>query len=342
MKYKIALPQVIFELGKRENQEDSIYPLAGLATEDNRFFLVCDGMGGHDKGEVASSTVCETISNYLHDHFNPDEQVTEDMLQGALDAAYTALDNRDDVDSYRKMGTTLTLLCFHTGGCLAAHIGDSRIYQIRPSTRNILYKSKDHSLVYALFEAGEITEEETYTSPQRNILTRAMQPHQDYPARATICQLTDVQAGDYFYLCSDGMIETMRDEELLDIFCNANTTEEQICQTLISQTKDNHDNHSAYIIHVLDVEQDVLPESTAQAVADNSFEAQSTLIPSKEGITNTERVDYTSSEMMIMNKQETISTKDAELLKKPENLIWIKKFFNRIKHYFTMNPKNNF
>ena len=94
------------------------------------------------------------------------------MLYAALDAAYQKLDRADDMAS-KKMGTTLCLILFHRGGLTAMHIGDSRIYPLRPSARKLIYQSKDHSLVYDLYQAGEITYEEIATSPQKNIITRA-------------------------------------------------------------------------------------------------------------------------------------------------------------------------
>ena len=62
MKFELFVPQAILQLGQRNNQEDSIYPAHGQATASDRFFLVCDGMGGHDKGEVASAAVCQGLS----------------------------------------------------------------------------------------------------------------------------------------------------------------------------------------------------------------------------------------------------------------------------------------
>jgi protein phosphatase len=270
-RYSIAMPQVIFELGKRENQEDSIFPLPGQATAESRLFLVCDGMGGHAKGEVASATVCQAISEYMQAHVQPGSPFTSDDFGQVLAFAYQELDKEDDGTAYRKMGTTLTMIYFHADGCLAAHIGDSRIYHIRPSRHQIEYRSKDHSLVYALFEAGEITEEEMYTSPQRNVLTRAMMPHQDSPATATICQLTDVLPGDYFFLCSDGMLEKLKDNELLNVVCDEILTDEQKINTLNELTKNNADNRSAYLVHITAIDTEEPVNTSDHKIEDESL-----------------------------------------------------------------------
>ena len=68
MRVEIYDPLAIHELGKRDNQEDSIYPLDGNATANNRLFILCDGMGGHEHGEVASQTVCECISESIRQY----------------------------------------------------------------------------------------------------------------------------------------------------------------------------------------------------------------------------------------------------------------------------------
>ena len=85
-------------------------------------------MGGHEKGEVASATVCETICSSILSGWNPNEALSDELFLQALSAAYDALDAKDNGEE-RKMGTTLTFLCLHTNGATVAHIGDSRVYQ---------------------------------------------------------------------------------------------------------------------------------------------------------------------------------------------------------------------
>ena len=161
MKIDVFPPLSIHEIGQRDNQEDSI------AQWDNRLFVLCDGMGGHEKGEVASQTVCQAIVRWFEEHINPDDLFTDDLLKEAIEYAYTELDKYADSTHPRQMGTTLTLLYIHKQGVTAAHMGDSRIYHIRPYSppelggvrgglkNGILYQSRDHSLVFDLFQAGE-------------------------------------------------------------------------------------------------------------------------------------------------------------------------------------------
>lgn len=252
MRINIYQPLAIHELGKRANQEDSIYPIVGKATENDRLFLLCDGMGGHEHGEVASQSVCKSLSSFLLQHAVASEGLEDKLLSDALAYAYEELDKLTIAGDSRQMGTTLTLLYFHSNGCTAAHIGDSRIYHLRPSSHTILYKSRDHSLVYDLYQAGELTYEEMKTFPQKNVITRAMIAGDRNHPKPDVIHISDIQPGDYFYICSDGMLEQMEDEELLDVF-SANVRDEEKQQMLISETSDNKDNHSAYIVHIKEV-----------------------------------------------------------------------------------------
>lgn len=255
MRIKIYQPLAIHELGKRANQEDSIYPIEGKATENDRLFLLCDGMGGHEHGEVASQSICKSLSSFLLQHAVASEGLEDKLLSDALAYAYEELDKLAIAGDSRQMGTTLTLLYFHSNGCTAAHIGDNRIYHLRPSSHTILYKSRDHSLVYDLYQAGELTYEEMKTFPQKNVITRAMIAGDRNHPKPDVIHISDIQPGDYFYICSDGMLEQMEDEELLDVF-SANVRDEEKRQMLISETSDNKDNHSAYILHIKDVSHD--------------------------------------------------------------------------------------
>lgn len=251
MKYELYPPLAIHELGQRANQEDSVYPKLGNATIEDRLFVVCDGMGGHEKGEVASGIVCQSFQRWFAEHISMGEPFSDDQFREALDYVYSQLDAADD-GAAKKMGTTLTFLYLHCDGATMAHIGDSRIYHIRPSEGRVLYQSRDHSLVFELFQAGEITYDEMRSSPQKNIITRAMQPGEDNRVRADIVHTIDIRPGDYFYLCTDGMLEEMENEELVSIL-SANISDEEKQQKLIEATTNNKDNHSAYLIHIKDV-----------------------------------------------------------------------------------------
>ena len=236
------------ELGKRDNQEDSIFPPLSDGPSGGSLFILCDGMGGHAAGEVASSTVCEAMSQYIAAHPREDGLFDESDFDAAMDAAYNALDAKDTEDE-KKMGTTLTFAKFHAGGCFTAHIGDSRIYQVRPSEKRILHVTRDHSLVNDLITLGEMTPEEAKNSRQKNVITRAVQPHQERRTPAECLNITDIEVGDIFYLCSDGMLEQTEDDIIVNTLSLQRPLED-IIEILRGATRENKDNHSAHLIRV--------------------------------------------------------------------------------------------
>ena len=248
MKVKIDPPVSLYEIGNRPNQEDALFPEPGKATENNDVFVLCDGMGGHADGEKASRVVADTLGQ-------PDDKsqnFTIEDFESKLNEAYDRLDEADNGEA-RKMGTTFCYLRFNNAGCLVAHMGDSRIYHIRPKERQILYKSKDHSLVQSLYDLGEITRKEMKNHPQKNIVTRVMQPNLDVRHKPEIKQLTDLQEGDIIYMCSDGMLERMEDEDLIQFFADPSLKGEKITDALREATNGNNDNHSAWIIRIREI-----------------------------------------------------------------------------------------
>ncbi|MBQ9357289.1 MAG: serine/threonine-protein phosphatase [Prevotella sp.] len=302
MKISISQPEAIYQLGHRKNQEDCIYPSIGQAGTSTCLFLLCDGMGGHEHGEVASRAVAQAIAGVLEPCFN-EGIITDEQVQQAVDEAYRQLDSIDD-GSLRRAGTTMTLLALHKGGATAAHIGDSRIYHFRPRTGTILYMSRDHSLVYELYQAGEISFDEMKTHPRKNIITRAVMPGADNKVQPDIMHTTDLMPGDYFLLCSDGIIENITDQELLTLF-SEDISDEEKCRKLTDLTADNADNHSAYIVRIDGVETE----------------------PGDEDLANDEQTAHFNA-MHIHPMQNNIATAGYERTKRPS---WLKRFIGGLR-----------
>ena len=252
MKITIKQPLGFSEIGKKDNQEDCIFPSFLKVNSESRYFILCDGMGGHENGEVASSTVCKALSTFFDTHIPESGIMDSDLFKEALEYAYDELDKQDTGD-YKKMGTTMTCLYLHKNGYLVAHIGDSRIYHIRPNS-GIVYQSSDHSLVNDLLRAGELTEEEALDFPQKNIITRAMQPNLERRHKADVFSFNDIQSGDYFFLCSDGILEQLTNDKLCEILSNKTFSNNQklddIKQVCDGNTKDNY---TCYLIPIDEV-----------------------------------------------------------------------------------------
>lgn len=251
---KICKPFCYSELGLRQKQEDTLYPPCGESTENTHVFMVCDGMGGHENGEIASDCVAKTIGEFTSRQPICTVVEMKNIFENALERAYYNLDLLDHSKSNKKMGTTLTFLAFCLDGVLVAHIGDSRVYQFRPG-KGILFQTRDHSLVNELIAAGELIATEANTFPLRNVVTRAVQPHQETRTKATFEELTDIRKGDLFLLCCDGVLEQLDNIDLCRLLLNGKTLYERLMSLKEEcKTRNTHDNNTAYLIEVADVE----------------------------------------------------------------------------------------
>jgi protein phosphatase len=226
-------------------------------------------MGGHENGEVASKSVCDSFGDFLssikEDDFN------RKVFERALKHAYSELNDKDSSDDRaKKMGTTLTFLYLYSKGACMAHIGDSRIYHLRRKDNSavILYKSKDHSLVNELVHAGIITPEEAATHPKRNVITNVMQPNQKKPGTPTIFETDDVKADDFFFLCSDGALECLSDDRLLSIIAGNDDVKNKMNAIYDVCNGKTRDNFSAYLVRVSETVDEKQTEETAPVFSD--------------------------------------------------------------------------
>ena len=262
MKITIRQPKCFSEIGRKDNQEDFLWPNPQTVTKENRVFVMCDGVGGQDSGEVASETASTALGTFLTGHLPEDGVVTKAFFEEALSYAYDEMD-KVDTGAVKKMGTTMTCLVLHKGGALVAHIGDSRIYHIRPSLASkegrtgIIYQSADHSLVNDLLRAGEITEEEAVNFPQKNVITRAMQPHLERRYKADVYEISDVESGDYFFLCCDGVLEQLTNDRLGEILADETLDDEGKIAAIKAVCDGNtRDNYTCWLVPIDEVERE--------------------------------------------------------------------------------------
>lgn len=193
--------------GNRENIEDAIYPAPGQASQTDKLFLVCDGVGGESKGEEASRIASEGFAAYFKSQPITDGANADSYMSGAQ--AFVI----DEMQQYirrfpeaARMSTTLTLAYVLDNKILIAWCGDSRIYQFRDG--EVVWRSTDHSLVSMLVQQGEISEEEAEHHPKKNVILRSISAA-GAPATIETKWLTDVRAGDDILLCTDGVLEQM-------------------------------------------------------------------------------------------------------------------------------------
>ena len=248
---KINAPVGIYEIGARAKQEDALYPSLGVLPQEQRVVVVCDGIGGHDYGEIASSVVSRAVGAWVRDNISDDSPMTYEKALEAVAFAQEQLNAASrEHPSDKPMGTTLAMLVIGSNGVVAAHIGDSRIYHVRPSSGTILYRSRDHSLVNDLFLKGVLSRRETELSTKRSILTRAMLPSPHPAQTPDVAMITNVEPGDYFLVCSDGVCGEITDEQLLEVLMRKSSGEQMKLAAIQMLAKNGSDNRTAVLFQV--------------------------------------------------------------------------------------------
>ena len=197
----------------REHNEDAI----DWDTERGMFILA-DGMGGHNAGEVASALAIESIKHALYDVLTPeviDSEIVDynDALYEAITYANTEIyEQAQDNPDYTGMGTTLVMSLIHNGKALIANVGDSRLYVHNDSTLKQL--TTDHSLVQEMVDNGYLSVEEAYSAVSRNLITRALGIAEE--VEVDLIE-HEIQPGDVFLICSDGLSDLVLDDEISTI-----------------------------------------------------------------------------------------------------------------------------
>ena len=251
MKYRMYSPQAIFEKGRSGNQEDYLYPAYGTASADDRLFIVCDGCGSPSNGNAASKTISSSVASYLRRNTSYDRNFTDDMLSDALDHACQELKKKGDLAE--SLGTTFAFLYFHRGGVTAAYLGDTRIMHIRPSQATDANGAAKKALIFASrdISGGNAAEAEAATA-SKTTASRLILSTQTVKPRLSMQHISDVRQGDYFVICTKGMIDGIAEDDLIQLLCSKGSDEKKRKQ-LQAATIESNDNHSAYIIHLENV-----------------------------------------------------------------------------------------
>lgn len=209
--------------------------------------VVCDGMGGAEGGQIASSLAVETFMKEIRALLRADmtaEQLRE-LASFCVAKANTAVYQRALQDpAYQGMGTTLVGAVAGERDAVICNIGDSRAYLIHNGEMTRI--THDHSVVQTLVENGDITAEEARTHPNRNLITRALGPDE-----TTLCDAFDVSFahGDKILLCSDGLVVTATDEEICRIVCADKRAEEKLDDLIaLAKAQGAPDNVTAVLI----------------------------------------------------------------------------------------------
>jgi protein phosphatase len=238
----------------REHNEDSfvVEPVAGL-------FVVCDGMGGHAGGEVASQIATETIQDFISNHrdddwpFGREEDSSEaaDLLRNAALLANRRITERIQAEPWlARMGTTMvSALVEADGRCHLANVGDSRAYLWRGGSLQQL--TNDHSWVNEQVLRGLLSRTEAETHPLKNVITRALGARDTLPVDIIESRL---EPGDRLLLCSDGLTGMVDDEEITRILGQSGRPGEEVCRQLVDAANraGGEDNITVVLVTVSD------------------------------------------------------------------------------------------
>ena len=199
------------DIGKaREINQDYYY----ISTTDKlNLYILADGMGGYNGGEVASKLAIDSVKKYIENNFEKEKETKESILnliKSAIEYANMIVYKKSkEVKELEGMGTTIDVCLIYNNKIFIGHVGDSRIYRIR---QNVMRKlTKDHSYVQKLIEDGTITREEAMTHPKKNMLMKALgcTPYVEPDVRAR-----NYIVGDILIMCSDGLTNMVKEEEI--------------------------------------------------------------------------------------------------------------------------------
>jgi protein phosphatase len=246
----------VTDVGKvRDHNEDAIgaQPEIGL-------WVLADGMGGYNAGEVASGIAVKTIIDLVSEACKREKRGDVEagtgymrqtiVLRDAILRANKVINQTaQSQPQCEGMGTTLVASLFYDNRVSIAHVGDSRLYRLRGNRFEQI--TMDHSLLQELVDRGFYSQEEAQRSTNRNYVTRALGVEANVEVEV---QEIDVQKGDYFLMCSDGLPDMVEDEDIHLTISTFNNDVRTVGAQLIKLTNDNggRDNVSVILVRVAD------------------------------------------------------------------------------------------
>lgn len=244
---------------QRRANEDALFARAPV-------FVVADGMGGAQAGEVASSTVVEAFGEGLPD------VTAEQALADVIRTANSRIHEMSRADVHRAgMGTTVTAAHVGEHDVAVAHVGDSRAYRWRDDELERL--TEDHSLVEELRRQGKLTAEEAEEHPQRSIITRALGPEPEVEVDTASWR---AQAGDLYLLCSDGLTSMISERQVAEVLAASTPGEalESVARRLVAAANEagGRDNITVVLFRVDEVggAPGAAPDDQATVVGDDA------------------------------------------------------------------------
>ena len=239
----------------RSHNEDALFVFSGEQESSNPappfgLFMLADGMGGHQSGEVASALALRVAGGWLLSHVyfplvngtdrGADQPPLTDIVREAVSQA-----NRVVTRDFPGSGSTLTCGMILGDRLFVGHVGDSRAYLLRDG-QTVKQLTKDHSLVNRLIEMGQLTEEEAATHPQRNVLYRAIGQGATLEVDVSTYAL---EPGDRLLLCSDGLWGVVEETDIWRLIHEA-ATSQQACAQLVAAANNAGGNDNITVVLV--------------------------------------------------------------------------------------------
>ena len=226
----------------RTSNEDSFVanPGAGL-------FLVADGMGGHAAGEIASQLASSTVESCVATGASSVEDFPDMLRRAAQEANQRVFEAQQQDRALSGMGSTLTVLFLREDKYYIAHVGDSRAYRLRDG--NLEQLTRDHSLVWHLYENGVLRKSDLSTHPQKNLITRSIGSHSQVDVDL---EQRKACAGNVYLLCSDNLTNEVTDEGIHGILNARLSQPQQMADLLVDAA--NHaggpDNITVVVVRI--------------------------------------------------------------------------------------------
>ena len=246
-------------MGKqRDHNEDALYSLTTMLSSDSAqipfgLYIVADGMGGHQHGDIASSTAVRAMAGYILRKLylpmldvsqEPPSEPLQEIMQNGLFEAHKV------IPKYAPGGgTTMTAVLIMGAQITIAHVGDSRAYAVY-ADGHMQVLTRDHSLVKRLEELGQLTAEEAAQHPQRNVLYRALGQVEPFEPDITTFPL---HHPGYLFICSDGLWGVVSEREIYRLI-TTNPIPEQACMKLVdaANAAGGPDNITAILVRMPD------------------------------------------------------------------------------------------
>ena len=220
------------DIGKARSMNQDSFLVSENKYNGLNLYILADGMGGYKGGEIASKVAIQAVSKFITEKFDDiskDKQSILDLLEDAIAFANSAIyEESEEDEELQDMGTTLEVLMIYKNKIYIGHIGDSRIYRIRKNKMKKI--TTDHSYVEKLIQDGEITREEAYHHPKKNLLIKALGT--DEVVEPDLIY-TVLNKNDILVICSDGLTNMVREEKIFDII--KENADEDVTDVLVDE-----------------------------------------------------------------------------------------------------------